>query len=242
MKSNIAIAAVAAVAAGSVGAGALNQVPVMRGSDALAGLTLQVLSNCTALHSLGDPITYWGMGGVQAEEAMRSLAPTQTIAPMTYRMTPNICGGQSSGAEAMVIALDAVTLVGNPATVGPEGIDYPGNAGDPANQWRRVLRIIYTGMDTSAGVNVAKRDCNSAIRQNIVNNWDNVFHGTATACTDSHPSVPGAGASGYDQSNSIIEPGIRHARGAATQPTLTLVSAMTRSTSRSSPPRFATMA
>jgi len=111
----------------------------------------------------------------------------------------------------MVIALDGVAVVTNTSTVGAEGIDYPGAAGDTANQWRTVLRQIYVGMDPAVGNNVFARDCNSDARKAIVNNWDNVFHGTVTSCTDSHPSVPGAGGAGYDQANSIVEPGVRHA-------------------------------
>ncbi|HYQ03170.1 MAG TPA: hypothetical protein VER96_31065 [Polyangiaceae bacterium] len=218
MKSSVTIATFMALAAGAVGAGALDKVPSMVGSDPMKNLTLQVLANCTALHTLGDPITFDGTGSGAAENALKIVGPssTQLIGVMTRAMNANICTGgptaaQRAGAEGLVIALDVVNVVGNPANVGPEGIDYPGNAADPTNQWRTVLRLIYTGMDIAAGNNVFNRDCNSAARQNIVNNWDNVFHGTVTQCTDSHPSVPGTGANGYDQSNSIVEPGIRHA-------------------------------
>ncbi|HYQ03169.1 MAG TPA: hypothetical protein VER96_31060 [Polyangiaceae bacterium] len=217
MRSSIAMATFMALAAGTVGAGALDKVPNMVGSDTLKNLTLQVLSNCTALHTLGDPIGYDGTGSGAGENALKivSAASTQLIAPMSRPMNANICTGptavQRAGAEGMVVALDGVAIVGSSANLGSEGIDYPGNAKDPSNQWRTVLRLVYTGMDIAAGTNVFARDCNSAARQNIVNNWDNVFHGTASQCTDSHPSVPGTGANGYDQSNSIIEPGIRHA-------------------------------
>ena len=58
------------------------------------------------------------------------------------------------GAEGMVVALDAVSVVVNSGTIGAEGIDYPGAAGDPSNQWREVLRLIYAGMPSSVGTNI----------------------------------------------------------------------------------------
>jgi len=218
MRSSIAMATFMALAAGTVGAGALDSVPHMVGSDTLKDLTLSVLSNCTALHTLGDPIGYDGTGSGNGENALKIVgaSATQMVAPMSRPMGTGICtnpptAAQRAGAEGMVIALDGVAVVVNNTTVGAEGIDYPGTAGDPTNQWRTVLRQIYMGMDPSLGSNVFARDCNSAARMAIVNNWDNVFHGTVTSCTDSHPSVPGTGANGYDQSNSIVEPGVRHA-------------------------------
>ena len=217
MRSSIAIATFMALGAGTVGAGALDAVPSMVGSDTLKNLTIQVLNNCTALHTLGDPIKYDGTGSGAGENAMKiiSAASTQLIAPMSRALGAGICTGptpaQRAGAEGMIVALDGLAIVTNTLNTGVEGIDYPGVAKDPANQWRTVLRLIYTGMDPSVGNNVFLRDCNSAARQGIVNNWDNVFHGTVTACTDSHPSVPGAGAAGYDQNNAIVEPGVRHA-------------------------------
>jgi ABC-type phosphate transport system substrate-binding protein len=200
-----------------VGAGALDAVPAMVGSDTLKNLTQQVLNNCTALQTLSNPIKYDGTGSGAGENALKVIAGgTQLIAPMSRALGSGICTGgptaaQRAGAEGMIVALDGLAIVANTANAGVEGIDYPGNAQDPANQWRTVLRLVYTGMDVGIGNNVFLRDCNSSNRMNIVNNWDNVFHGTVTTCTDSHPSVPGAGAAGYDQSNAIVEPGIRHA-------------------------------
>ena len=216
MRSSIAMATFMALAAGTVGAGAIDSVPHMVGSDTLKNLTLQVLSSCTALHTLGDPITYDGTGSGSGENAMKIVDATRTqlIAPMSRAMGTAICsvaGATRAGAEGMVVALDGVAVIVNNTTVGAEGIDYPGVAADPANQWRTVLRLIYMGMDPAVGTNVFARDCNSDARKAIVNNWDNVFHGTVTSCTDSHPSVPGAGANGYDQANAIVEPGVRHA-------------------------------
>ncbi|HEX2673306.1 MAG TPA: hypothetical protein VHM25_20635, partial [Polyangiaceae bacterium] len=217
MRSSIALATFMALTAGTVGAGALDAVPSMVGSDTLKNLTVAVLNNCTALHTLGDPIKYDGTGSGAGENALKIIgaSATQMIAPMSRALGSGVCTGptaaQRAGAEGIVVALDGLAIIGDQNNVGPEGIDYPGTAGNSSNQWRNVLRLIYTGMDVSVGNNVFLRDCNSQARKDIVNNWDNVFHGTVTACTDSHPSVPGSGAAGYDQTNSIVEPGIRHA-------------------------------
>ena len=207
MRNSIAMASFMALAAGTVGAGALDSVPHMVGSDTLKDLTLSVLSHCTALQGSPAPIGYDGTGSGNGENAMKIVTGgKQLVAPMSRPLGSAVCVAsgeptvaQRAGAEGMVVALDGVAIAVNSNNVGAEGIDYPGNAADPSNQWRTVLRLVYTGMDISAGTNVFARDCNSAARQNIVNNWDNVFHGTVTSCTDSHPSVPGAGANGYDQ-------------------------------------------
>ena len=217
MKKNIAFASTLAVLAGVTGAGALDAVPAMVGADSMKDLTVAILNNCTALHVLGDPIRYDGIGSAVGELALRTIGfgAKQMIAPMSRPLGSAICSGptaaQRQGAEGMVIALAGVAVVGNSSNVGVEGIDYTGTAQDPFNNWREVLRIVYTGMPSSVGNNVFLRDCNSQARKDIVTNWDDVFHGTVNACTDSHPSVPGTGQAGYDQSNSIVEPGIRHA-------------------------------
>ena len=217
MRSSIALATFMALGAGTVGVGALDAVPNMLGSDTLKNITIAVLNNCTALHTLGDTIKYDGTGSGAGENALKIIgsAATQLVAPMSRALGSGVCTGptaaQRAGAEGIVFALDGLSIVGNAANVGDEGIDYPGTAGVASNQWRTVLRLVYTGMDIAAGNNVFLRDCNSAARQAIVNNWDNVFRGTVTACGDSHPSVAGSGAAGYDQSNSVVEPGIRHA-------------------------------
>jgi hypothetical protein len=208
MKANLGMAAVIAVGTSVVGVGALDSVPEMYGSDRMRDLTLQVLSGCGRLLQAHSPIAYYD--GTSSGET-----GPQMIAPMSRPVGTRACildqRPGAKAAEGMVIALDALSVVGNSATVGPEGIDYPGVAGVPENDWRQVLRLIYTGMPSSVGFNVFQRDCNSDARRAIVNNWDNVFHGTVTSCTDSHPSVPGVGARAYDASNSIIEPGVRHA-------------------------------
>jgi len=211
MKTNLGIAVVFALGASATGVGALNLVE----SESTHNLTNDIISHCAAL-PLGS-LTGFPLGASMAELGLElGVAPgTQLIAPMSRALGAGACGvaaGSRSGAEGMAVALDAVSIVVNSSSATPGGIEYTGStAGNPLNEWRNVLRLIYTGMDITVGNNVFARDCASSARKALVNNWDNVFLGTSTACTDSHPSVPGIGAAGYDPSNSIVEPGIRHA-------------------------------
>ncbi len=81
---------------------------------------------------------------------------------MSRALGVDVCVGpteaQRAGAEGMVVALEGIAIVGNSSNVGAEGIDYPGTAQNAANQWREVLRLIYTGMPSSVGQNVFLRD------------------------------------------------------------------------------------
>lgn len=213
MRKSIALGAFAALAAGSAGAGALDSVPAMVGSDTLKNLTVQVIDACTDLKSYptdndpvkagAQPIVYNGTGSGNGENAMKPSPSAQWVAPMSRPLGTGICNSASprAGAEGIVMALDAVSIVFAGSVIGAEGIDYPGTAGNTANAWRTVLREVYTGMGAS-GTNLFARDCNSASRHAIVDNWDNLFHGsTGSTCADSNP----------DSGASSVEPGLRHA-------------------------------
>lgn len=218
MRSSIAMATFTALAAGTVGVGALDSVPAMSGSDTIKDLTVAVINACGANckgvsgGSAGTyGLTYIGTGSGFGQTAMGGLTPTQSIAPMSRALNNGICSDANrTEAEGLVISLDAVNVVVNSTNVGAEGIDYAGSAGVTTNDWRNVLREIYAGLPTGTN-NLFARDCNSATRRAIVNNWDNVFRGTVSSCTDSHPSIPGTAPNRYDQNNLIVEPGVRHA-------------------------------
>jgi ABC-type phosphate transport system substrate-binding protein len=214
MRKSIALGSFAALVAGSAGAGALDSVPNMLGSDTLKNFTVAVLDGCSA--ELGtyltdndagkagvQPILYNGTGSGNGENAMKPANSAQWVAPMSRAMGTGICNAAAprAGAEGIVFALDALSIVFASSVAGADGIDYPGTAGDAANNWRTVLREVYTGMGAS-GNNIFTRDCNSAARRALVDNWDNLFHGsTGTTCADSNPD---AGATN-------VEPGLRHA-------------------------------
>jgi ABC-type phosphate transport system substrate-binding protein len=222
MRKSIALGTFAALAAGSAAAGALDSVPSMRGSDTLKNITTAILDQCTALGTFTtdnaptkpgiQPIVYDGTGSSNGENLLKPAAATQNVSPMSRPLGTGICDSAANraGAEGLVFALDALSVVFDGSLTGPStGIDVTSASGDGA--WREVLRLIYAGMGPS-GSNVFTRDCNSAARRALVSNWDDIFEGsTGTTCSDSHPSVAGAGASGYDQSNTIVEPGLRHA-------------------------------
>lgn len=220
MRSSIALASFTALAAGTVGVGALDSVPSMAGSDTLKELTIAVLNSCGANcrgvsgGSSGTyGITYIGTGSGNGQSNMSGAAPTQGIAPMSRPINNGVCStpiADRAGAEGLVVALDAVNVVANSANAGAEGVDYTGTAGNPGNDWRNVLRQIYAGMPTGQN-NIFQRDCNSASRRAILSNWDNVFRGTVNSCADSHPSFAGTAPNRYDPNDAIVEPGVRHA-------------------------------
>lgn len=229
MRKSIALGTFAALAAGSVGAGALDSVPSMRGSDTLKDITTNIVSQCTALgvgYTDNDPvkpgiqpIVYDGTGSGNGENAMKPATAAQWVAPMSRAMGTGICDAAApkAGAEGVVFALDGLSIAfgpvtGNP-TAGPtgtegaalitgatQGIDYTGSPGVSSNVWRTVLREVYTGMGAT-GNNIFARDCNSAARRAIVSNWDNLFAGAnpGNVCTDSNPD------------SATVEPGLRHA-------------------------------
>ncbi len=215
MRSTIATATFAALAAGTVGVGALDTIPSMVGSDTLKQLTTQVINSCKASgECLG--LGYIGTGSGNGQSALSN--NTQSVAPMSRALNSGICtnAGRST-AEGLVVALDALSIAGNPANVCAAGLDFTGAA--PAvtsNDWRNVLRQIYTGMGT-ASTNILTRDCNNAARVALLNDWDAIFRDSCTGkdCnTDSHPSAGTAAsppAQRYDVANAIVEPGLRHA-------------------------------
>jgi hypothetical protein len=229
MRKSIALGTFAALAAGSVGAGALDSVPSMRGSDTLKDITTNIVSQCTALATYpadndpvkagNQPIFYDGTGSGNGENAMKPATAVQWVAPMSRALGTGICDAASpkAGAEGVVFALDGLSIAFGPVTGNPtggptgvegaplitgatQGIDYTGTAGVSSNVWRTVLREVYTGMGAT-GNNIFTRDCNSASRRAIVSSWDNLFAGAnpGTVCTDSNPD------------STTTEPGLRHA-------------------------------
>jgi hypothetical protein len=213
MRKSIALGTFAALAAGSAGAGALDSVPAMLGSDTLKNVTVQVIDACTDLKTYptdndpvkagAQPIVYNGTGSSNGENGMKPSPSTQWVAPMSRALGTGICNSAAprAGAEGIVFALDALSVVFASSVIGAEGIDFPGTPGVTTNAWRTVLREVYAGMGAS-GSNLFARDCNSAARRALVDNWDNLFRGTTGAtCADSNP----------DNGATNVEPGLRHA-------------------------------
>ena len=229
MRKSIALGTFAALAAGSVGAGALDSVPSMRGSDTLKNITTAMVAQCTAMGTYpvdnnpaqagNQPILYDGTGSSSGENGLKPAAALQWIAPMSRALGTGICDAAApkAGAEGIVFALDGLSIAFGPVTGNPtsgptgtegaplltgatQGVDYTGAAGVSSNVWRTVLREVYAGMGAS-GSNIYARDCNSAARRALVSNWDNLFAGAnpGTVCTDSNPDA------------ATTEAGLRHA-------------------------------
>jgi len=213
MRSTIAAATFAALAAGTLGVGALDNVPNLTGSDTLKAITLDVLIECGA-NCTG--VAYIGTGSSAGQTNL--VNGTQSIAPMSRALNSGLCTNASrTNAEGVVFSLDGVNVVGNEAKVcnsAAGGIDYPGTAGVATNDWRNALRTIYAGMPTNQN-NILLRDCNSAARRALIASWDNIFKGdcSGSACAaDTHPSENGASpATRYDRFNTVVEPGLCHA-------------------------------
>lgn len=210
MRKTIALATFAALTAGAVGVGAVDNLPAMVGSDTLKQVTIDVIGTCNA--TVQAQIVYAGTGSGAGQNAM--LGGSQGIAPMSRAMNSGICGNANrTNAEGLVIALDGVDIVGDQNAV-CAGVTFSGGGpGNVNNDWRSVLRIVYAGMGPS-GSDILTRDCNSATRRAILNSWDEIFNEDCTSkgCqTDSHPNFPGTNPNVYDAGNALVEPGVRHA-------------------------------
>lgn len=173
MRTTIATAAFAALAAGTLGVSAKDTVPNMAGSETLKDMTRDVLVECGANCA---NLVYLGGGSAVGEANLSS--GTQSVAPMARPLngTSGICEfGQPEKTEGIVFALDGVAVVAqqtNACNSAAQGLQF-----DPAvgNSWRDVSRLIYAGMPAAAGSNILLRDCNSAARRALVDNWNDIF-------------------------------------------------------------------
>jgi hypothetical protein len=78
------------------------------------------------------------------------------------------------------VATDCVTNTGGatPTTLACNG----GVCSYTFNSWKDVLRIVYGGMDNANGNAIARRACNSGLRQAVVSNWSKLFQGACPTC------------------------------------------------------------
>jgi hypothetical protein len=208
MKITIAVATFMVVGAGAAGAGALAEPNPYQGSDTLFNVTRQ------ALTSAGQVATdYVGGGSGNGESAMAASPATQTTAPMSRMMKGGaVCafGGGTNGSKAtnasgIVIALDAVDILGSTNTAasaacgggsaGGGGILNSGGA-IAASTWKDALALVYGGKDNQNGGAI---DCNAAHRVSLVANWASLFQSsscsnTVATCKDgNHTAGTGTG-------------------------------------------------
>lgn len=198
MRTTIAIGLFAAIAAGTAGAGALSNLPAMRGSDTLRNFTIDLLAECENTSTLG----YIGTGSSNGETDLVNGA--ETIAPMSRNLRSGACAapGDETLAEGIVFALDGLAVVTSQAGAGTcnSGVDDCSGTTDPNDglafnkqitlsgggtytfsDWTDLLRVVYAGMDHNAGSDINNRNCSSSVRQAIAASWGNVFQ--TNGCT-----------------------------------------------------------
>jgi hypothetical protein len=213
MRTTIGMAAFLAVGASAMGVGAVN----LLGSDTLKKITQTILTNPAC--NPGNTLVYLGTGSGAGEAAIVGGAPTQQIAPMSRflkgALVPSPSGVCATGttspstAEGVVFALDGLSIVGNKGQVNNAACNgtLPGDcslATDPGvglgysrtvagytfNDWSDVLRVIFAGMDHTAGNTAANRNCASTIRQELASHWGELFENpgctSATCITLQH--------------------------------------------------------
>ncbi len=206
MKAPIAIATFVVAISGAAGAGALDNIH-FKGSDTLFEVTNDVLAACPGAAGL----VYDGTGSGAGETALK--AGTQTVAPMSrFLASANTCAvvaptGTPATSEGIVVGLDGIAIVGSLANAGTSacnGATADCNATTEPNVgvaysttvtlstgtytftgWQDVLRVVYAGLDHTAGSDLTKRDCNSELRRTIVNSWSTFFQSACSggACT-----------------------------------------------------------
>ena len=206
MKKTMVIATFLAVGAGSAGVSALD----LKGSDTLKEFTLSVIN--AAVCPAATSNNYLGGGSGAGEAAMASSPITQSVAPMSRFLqiggaTPALAEGVAFAADGITIsvskqhaACDANAASGTGCTAQAAGFRQSGTLNNGAYTlgtsvvagWRDVLRLVYFGLDNTTGSNPSPtaatplRDCNSLVRQDLVNNYAKLFEdancGTA-GCT-----------------------------------------------------------
>ncbi len=209
MRKTIALASFAALTAGAVGVGAVDNVPAMIGSDTLKQITIDVIGTCNS--TVQAQIVYAGTGSGAGQNAL--LGGTQGISPMSRALNSGICANPNrTASEGLVIALDGLNVVADPGKA-CTGITHTGAPGVATNDWRATLRMIYAGMGPS-GSDILARDCNQQARKDLVSNWDAIFQqdcSGASCQADSHPNFPGTTPNVYDANDGVKEAGLRHA-------------------------------
>ncbi|HEX7480802.1 MAG TPA: hypothetical protein VF331_23575 [Polyangiales bacterium] len=209
------LAIFAAIVSLGLSAGSLRAQPApngarIQGSGALSSIMQGMLAQCPGAGTL----SYLGSGADAGEAAMLSSGATQYLAPMgRFHHTSswnlagyegNVCTGTVEGYNFGLHAVSMVRRQSN--TVGCDTLAHTSTITVGASTYtfrdfRDVLSIVYGGFDHSAGgataacatdepyglFPAAAQNCNSALRQAIVNNWGNLFQnpscGSGESCT-----------------------------------------------------------
>jgi ABC-type phosphate transport system substrate-binding protein len=194
-KTTTAIALMVGLSAGSASAQTVVGPNDLQGSDTMFDLMKSLTGK---LGIAPANLTYVGGGSGAGTAGMLPASNRQEIAAASRFFNATECGFKTAATIGYAIAGDAIVNLASstgPACAGLNwgstivAVDSNGAAGiqGPASvglgDWRDVMRIIYSGR-TEAG-KTAAQDCNSDIRNTLVNNWGNLFkNGCATgSCT-----------------------------------------------------------
>ena len=196
MKNTIAGATFVLLGASAATVGAINL-----GSDTLEDVTKFMLRGGFCA---GAGMTYEGGGSSGGEAAM--IAGTQQVSPMDRPLSGRVCQlatnvsptDNPGTAYNIMMCLDGLSIIASKyaaptrpyslcsvkyqvssipvtepgACVGCIGTNY----NIAADDWRDVLRVLYAGMHHN-GI----KDCNSAVRRTLAQNYAHIFQGTCTA-------------------------------------------------------------
>jgi len=199
VKKTILVASLLAFGAGAVSVSAID----LKGSDTLKEFTLNVIN--AAVCPGATSIFYNGGGSGVGESAMSNLPITQSVAPMSRFLqvggaTPNLAEGVAFAQDVVTVsvskvhvACDANAASGVGCAVQPGGLRRSGTLNGGAYTlgtaaiagWRDVLRLVYFGLDNTTGANPSAagvtpvRNCSSAARADLVNNYGNLFEDAA---------------------------------------------------------------
>ncbi len=208
MRTSFVIAAMVVAGATATGAGAIHfATSPFNGSDTEYDL-INLAMQTSGLGTSGD---YAGGGSGAGENNMTGSPPKQWTGPMSKMLTNGSCNTTSftypvsgaapeqSHASGVVFALDALSVLASTTsgasaacnTHSSDGTDSThgvaatttitvGGGSLTFKNWTDVLALLYGGLDKSASPKVT--DCNSAARQALIANWNNLFQASSATC------------------------------------------------------------
>ncbi|HEX7479006.1 MAG TPA: hypothetical protein VF331_14465 [Polyangiales bacterium] len=205
MNKKLAIAsAMLALGLGSTAAQA-QQGPngaALEGSDTLFQVTQDMLNPMLNLCPGAQSLSYLGGGSGNGENAMLATPATKNawIAPMSRPLKVGATTCPAS-AQGVVVGLDGIAVVRDDnSTVQcntaafQRTITLDDGSSYTFGDFRDVLRIVYSGLDHTSQPSIAAcftgepsrsaigaQNCNSVVRQSIVNHWGNLFQDATCA-------------------------------------------------------------
>ena len=200
MKTTFAAATFVLLGAGAAAIGAVE----MKGSDNMYEVTKFMLASgfCAGTSGIFD------IGGGSTAGELAMISGAQQVAPMSRALNSNVCQLATNASATdnpgtaynILVCLEGLAIIANkyaaptrpysmcgvkhlassiPITEVGDCVGCNGTNYDIANDdWRDVLKVLYAGVHHN-GV----KDCNSAVRRTIAQNYGQVFHGTCSPDT-----------------------------------------------------------